>query len=409
MINHIRTLLLNRDGDHGYGYDYPGEEFVLPTFRAKTVPTFLKGALRSLFGSNPDRLYLNYRMRQIASLLHSTELEEFVVLPDSRVTYWPMVADNFLDSFGTTAVPILIGDQTWTIVGNGILPVGTPVSGTWQDARYEDGTRWVVKEGIGLDLRFFWYNLPSTGFNYEVQFNGYYTGDTNHNIQLQGAYDGGPAFQSITGESKDFPDSGSGDIDLVFPLDSEHFIYGPSNNVALRVYLNVGGNPLHEFHIDRIGLAIQGVSSMGARLFVMGDHEPDEGAGILEQQWRVLVNGGDSITITRQTPPLTTTLTSYTVTDSLTEEIPLPGSNQRIRIAAPMIGDAWIITSRAKPLNDFGAALQAAIRLIPQDGIDNLFLSTEDPIPTLQSVWEDHPSFAYKYSAMLLAIAYYLD
>lgn len=259
MINHIRTLLLSRDGGQGYGYDFPGEEFVLPAFRAKAMPTFLSGAFRMLFGSNPDRLYLNYRMRQIMALLHATELEEFVLLPDKRVTYWPLVDDGFPDAF----------------------------------------------------------------------------------------------------------------------INSTNQYLGPFT-----------------------------------RLFVVGTAVADDGAGQSELQWKVRQYGSGPyyIEITRQTPPAPPESTEITFTDSLSEEIPLPGSALRFRIEQPIsAGVEWIITARAKPVRDFGATLQAAIRLIPQSGIDNLFLSEIAPIPTLKRVWLDHSLFAYKYSAMLLSIAYYLD
>lgn len=259
MINHIRTLLLNRDGGHGYGYDYPGEEFVLPTFRAKAVPTFLNGALRMLFGSSPDRLFLNYRMRQIMSLLHSTELEEFILLPDSRVTYWPMVDDGFVDTFTNTA----------------------------------------------------------------EQYLGPYT-----------------------------------------------------------------------------------------RIFVIGAVTADDGAGKSELQWklRYYISGQHYIEITRQTPTGVSEVTELTFVDSLSEEVSLPGSTIRFRIEQPIAsGVEWIVTARSKPAADFGVMLQEAIQLIGQSGIDNLFLSVVEPVPTLKAVWETHPLFAYRYSAMLLAIACYLE
>lgn len=259
MINHVRTLLLNRDGNHGYGYDYPGEEFVLPAFRAKAVPTFLNGALRMLFGSSPDRLFLNYRMRQIMSLLHSTELEEFVLLPDSRVTYWPMVDDGFVDTFTNTV----------------------------------------------------------------EQYLGPYT-----------------------------------------------------------------------------------------RIFVIGMAAADDGAGKSELQWklRYYVSGQHYIEITRQTPVGAPEVMELTFTDSLSEEVPLSGSAIRFRIEQPIAGGVeWIVTVRATPAIDFGVTLQKAIQLIGQSGIDNLFLSATEPVPTLKTVWETHPLFAYRYSAMLLAIACYLD
>lgn len=86
MLNHARTLLMNVAGSN-YFFDYIGEELVDPTYRAKSLPGYLVNLRRMLFGNSPDREMLNYRCRQYLSLLHSTELVEFVTELDSRITY----------------------------------------------------------------------------------------------------------------------------------------------------------------------------------------------------------------------------------------------------------------------------------------------------------------------------------
>ena len=87
MINHARTLLLNADGTTSPGSTFFGEEFVSPTFRELELPTYLNLIRERLFGSRADRSMLNYRGWQFMRLLHSMELEQFVLDLDSRVTY----------------------------------------------------------------------------------------------------------------------------------------------------------------------------------------------------------------------------------------------------------------------------------------------------------------------------------
>jgi len=98
VINHIRTLLMNRTRD-GFPRDYPGEEYIEREFVPKKLNLPLRLAYQTLFGGDPDRLFLNYRMQQLMTLLHSTELEEFVLAKDSRVTYLPFDEEMFDQTF----------------------------------------------------------------------------------------------------------------------------------------------------------------------------------------------------------------------------------------------------------------------------------------------------------------------
>ena len=102
MINAVRTVLLNRGRD-GAHYTSPGEEYVSPDFIPRRHPPELRRALSQLFGSSPDRLYLNYRLHQIMQVLHSTELEQYVYWLDRRVTYLPFKDVDFTAGvFGQT-------------------------------------------------------------------------------------------------------------------------------------------------------------------------------------------------------------------------------------------------------------------------------------------------------------------
>lgn len=87
MINHARTLLMNRaDND----FDRIGEEIVDPTFRPLSDTEMPSGAIairRVLFGPEPDAEMLNYRCRQLLVLVHATELADYLLALDPRVTY----------------------------------------------------------------------------------------------------------------------------------------------------------------------------------------------------------------------------------------------------------------------------------------------------------------------------------
>jgi hypothetical protein len=93
MINHARTLLLNV-GSGTYAPGVLGEEYI-PTYTPIKLPPFLQLPHKILFGTNPDRVFLNYRAAELLRLLHQTELAEFLYALDPRVTYWPKATTEF--------------------------------------------------------------------------------------------------------------------------------------------------------------------------------------------------------------------------------------------------------------------------------------------------------------------------
>lgn len=119
MINHFRTLLLNRNGRPVTPLTTPGEEFVDPQFIAREPPVYLRAPLQLLFGNRPDRVYLNYRLRQLLQMVHETELEEYVLAFDSRVTY-SFENDEFLTSVFVPEVNRYAGDSLLTLTGEHI-------------------------------------------------------------------------------------------------------------------------------------------------------------------------------------------------------------------------------------------------------------------------------------------------
>lgn len=88
MINRVRTLLMNC-GREGNDLRLPGEEYIPADFVRRSQPIWLRRVYTRLFGANPDRLFINYRMRQLMQLIHATPLSEFVTVDDAAITYLP--------------------------------------------------------------------------------------------------------------------------------------------------------------------------------------------------------------------------------------------------------------------------------------------------------------------------------
>lgn len=110
MINHARTLLLNVPGD-SYSPGIIGEEYI-PPYKPITLSTNLQAARRILLGSSPERAFLNFRAFELLSLIHNTELAEFVYALDPRVTYWPQTTTEFYDAQKKINVTQISGTNT---------------------------------------------------------------------------------------------------------------------------------------------------------------------------------------------------------------------------------------------------------------------------------------------------------
>jgi hypothetical protein len=93
MINHARTLLLNA-ASSTYQPGTLGEEYI-PPYSPIVLPSYLRGPHKVLFGTNPDKAFLNFRAQELMRLIHQTELAEFVYALDPRVTYWPQAQTEF--------------------------------------------------------------------------------------------------------------------------------------------------------------------------------------------------------------------------------------------------------------------------------------------------------------------------
>lgn len=94
MINHLRTLLLNRPGG-AQDLNGLGEEYIPVEFGGQVLTGWRRSYWTGLFGSAPDNTYLNYQLSKLLRVVHATDYAEYVNYFDPRVTYDPRAATDF--------------------------------------------------------------------------------------------------------------------------------------------------------------------------------------------------------------------------------------------------------------------------------------------------------------------------
>lgn len=96
MINHARSLLVNRPGG-AQSLKELGEEYIPPSFQGQKLPPWMQSCWNTIFGSNPDNTYLNYRAEQLLRTIAATEYGPYLRYHDTRETYDPLGDSDFAE------------------------------------------------------------------------------------------------------------------------------------------------------------------------------------------------------------------------------------------------------------------------------------------------------------------------
>jgi len=121
LINQGRTLLLNSNVIAAG--NAPGEQYVPPEYSAVQLPTYLQAIRSRLFGANPDRAMLNYRLAQYMGILHATPLSVFLTALDPRITYTDETGGVTGELFdAATYYPTLYGPTLLSLLGSPAAP-----------------------------------------------------------------------------------------------------------------------------------------------------------------------------------------------------------------------------------------------------------------------------------------------
>jgi hypothetical protein len=104
MINHIRTVLLNEDGTARMDGLFPMEEYVPYDYKKTKLTAPVDRVWRTLFNSNPDRAYKNFRLYQLSCLARCSALVDLWTSKDSRITHFDTIPDANASQYGTVRV-----------------------------------------------------------------------------------------------------------------------------------------------------------------------------------------------------------------------------------------------------------------------------------------------------------------
>jgi hypothetical protein len=124
VLNHARTLLLNVPGTAVPSDLYPGDEAIAPNYAPVMLPDAVSAVHDSIFGLDPDQVFLNYRAMQLMRLIHATPLADHVTALDPRISYDLNEPTFFGNDLFAPVGKFLSGSagSTLTITGTPIAP-----------------------------------------------------------------------------------------------------------------------------------------------------------------------------------------------------------------------------------------------------------------------------------------------
>lgn len=148
------------------------------------------------------------------------------------------------------------------------------------------------------------------------------------------------------------------------------------------------------------------------QLFLQELSPTGEAAGRLAQQWTVRVTSGTHVEVSRHTTPVSVRLLEYTLTDGLSNAVPLTGSSLGVKFEAG-VGSQWYIEATTRPTVDLGELL-ANLDAVTEDvklelfGVGSPRAETE-PFRTFRNLYSHHQELPYRLGGLVLAIIYRMD
>lgn len=140
-------------------------------------------------------------------------------------------------------------------------------------------------------------------------------------------------------------------------------------------------------------------------LTLIGQAIAPDSSGRSRYEYRVTIDG-TNILIERLTPPTSILEEAITLTDGLSQVLPLPFSGYKIRVNTTTPGAAWLVNGYLRPQVSM-SALEKGLRSIGEPYLLQLFGSSpEEPYLTFRNCWRDHPEFAYRLGGLVLALIY---
>lgn len=168
-------------------------------------------------------------------------------------------------------------------------------------------------------------------------------------------------------------------------------------------------------------------------------------SGVSAYQWNVAAINATQLAVWQTVPTRSLTVTSYTVTDGVSSDVPLAGTGLTFQFNAASISAAasdwtsyteeswtnydvnswysplspspgnpgWIVSTSIRPSIDLGQIV-ASLQQVAGDVMANVFaagtpLGSSEPFQTFSNLWNQHPELLYKLGGLLLAVIYQTD
>jgi hypothetical protein len=138
----------------------------------------------------------------------------------------------------------------------------------------------------------------------------------------------------------------------------------------------------------------------------MGTMDAPDAAGRMQAVWTVKVVDSNTVDAALLSPAISE-IQNFTVSDGLSSEVRLPGSDLKVRFPQTVQAQ-WRIEALTRP--ELGPAqLLNNLRSLPEENIVDIFqlASTNDePYKTFYQLWSKHHELAYQLGSFLLAMVH---
>ena len=160
----------------------------------------------------------------------------------------------------------------------------------------------------------------------------------------------------------------------------------------------------NKFYSFPFGSTAEKIGSFTGQIIFAGAVEPDDAAGQLHNMWKITIKDSDTVIVRDLIPPVREQEYTYTLTDGVSDAIPLIGTTQEFKFEAP-VGAGWFVESIVRPKRDMGtvlADLKTGVGIL--DELNLWGAAPTEPLLTYKNLWKHHEQYAYQLGGLVLAL-----
>jgi hypothetical protein len=148
------------------------------------------------------------------------------------------------------------------------------------------------------------------------------------------------------------------------------------------------------------------IGTFDGELAILEELIPEELAGWLHYQWTIDVISSSLVAVKRLKPTVIDDTHEYTMTENRSSPIQFTGSSLKFTFSGP-VGAEWAVESVTKPRRNIADILTALSNGITDaDRIALFGAAPAEPVLTFKNLWNDHEEYAYRFGALMLAVAW---